>query len=649
LFNKKILPLHFKRREMKKNLLLTILAMAFSVASFALGPITGMLSACIGGTSRLVDSLNPGGTWSSSNPSIATVHTTSGSVYGVAAGTATITYTLGSAYTTATFTVSAAPAAIAGSPGTMCIGATATLTDATSGGTWSSSNPYSVTVNPSTGVITASHSGTATIYYTIGSGCSVSVTITVASSYLADSIYCAPTVCVGSSTTATIATSGGTWTSSNPSIATIGSSSGVITGVSAGTAILTYSVSGSCGAMSTYSSITVVASTSVAAITGTTTAVVGSSATLHDVTTGGSWSSSNPSIATVSTTGVVTGVAAGTATISYGVSGCSGMVYATTSFTVTSFGGISGNVIFSSSWMHDTVKVWLITYNSSSLMLQAVDSMMVTGAYTSSVYYSFPSPATGTYRIKAASFDSMRMSYGYVPTYHDTSFYWFNANTVNHTAGTADINKNINMAYGTATSGPGFIGGNVTTGANKGTATAPPAIGMQMYLVNTTTNTLIAATKTDMSGNYSFSSLPVGQTYKVFPEDLNYITYSYNGIALTASSPSMTAASFEQHTISKTITPIVTGVANVTNGGVEINAFPSPASDKLFVQWGEGANQSATVTLTDAAGHSVHTSGISMNGAGRTAIDVNGLAAGMYLVQVKGAGISYTCKVVVSH
>ncbi len=60
-----------------------------------------------------------------------------------------------------------------------------------------------------------------------------------------------------------------------------------------------------------------------AAITGTFTTCQGGSVTLADATTGGTWSSANTAVATVSPTGVVTGTGAGTVNISYTVSnGC---------------------------------------------------------------------------------------------------------------------------------------------------------------------------------------------------------------------------------------------------------------------------------------------------------------------------------------
>lgn len=71
-----------------------------------------------------------------------------------------------------------------------------------------------------------------------------------------------------------------------------------------------------------------------AAITGTLTAATAATSTLSDATPGGNWLSSNTAVATVGyASGIVTGVAGGTATISY-VTG-PGSCFAVATFTVT--------------------------------------------------------------------------------------------------------------------------------------------------------------------------------------------------------------------------------------------------------------------------------------------------------------------------
>ena len=80
------------------------------------------------------------------------------------------------------------------------------------------------------------------------------------------------------------------------------------------------------------------------AITGTTSICRGATTTLVDATSGGTWTSSNTAVATVvSNTGLVTGVAAGTATISYGVTGSCGIQYATTIMTINAIPVITSN------------------------------------------------------------------------------------------------------------------------------------------------------------------------------------------------------------------------------------------------------------------------------------------------------------------
>ncbi len=630
---------------MKKTLFLALSALFFAYSGHSQS-ISGVPGACVGASSFLRDSLT-GGTWSSSNTSIATVNSSTGEVTGVSAGTAVISYTIGSSVSTSSFTVSPTPARITGVPSVLCVGSSATLADATTGGSWSSGASYVASIGSSTGVVTGVSVGTTTVYYTVGVGCYAEASVTVSSSgRLADSISCAPSVCVGSTTTATIYTSGGTWSSSSSSIATINPSTGVITGVSAGTAIITYSVSSSCGTMSTYASITVTSSGSAGTITGPSTVSTGGMVTLYDGISGGTWSSSNASIASVdASTGDVYGVAAGTATISYLVAACGGTAVATAPMTVTAFGGISGDVLFDSGSYYGAVKVWLIKYTSSTGMLTAVDSQYVSAA-GASVHYEFTSPATDSYRVKAAVIDSSSRSTGYIPTYHDTSYYWYSANVINHISGTADIHKNIGMAYGATTSGPGFIGGSVTAGANRGTSTTVPVVGLSVYALNTATGKVMAYTTTDTGGHYSFSGLNLG-TYIIFPEALSYRTTPIVGINVTGSSYSFNLQDFVQHTISKTITPKTSGVESVAATS-NFAVFPNPANSKLNIVNIGSTNEKAEVTLTDVTGAVISRTTIGQS-SNNCQIDLSSVPNGLYIVTVHSATAQHTEKIQVQH
>ncbi len=278
------------------------------------GSITGTGTVCTGTTTTL--SCTPsGGTWETTTPSIATVGSATGIVTGVSAGTAVVTYSAGSGcYSTTVVTINPIPATPAGTA-SVCEGATATLTSTTGGGSWSSSNTAAATVN-SSGVVTGVAAGTADIAYTLATGCQSVRTVTVNAQPAA--VTGAGTICTGTTQTLSCATTGGTWSSGTPTVANVGSSTGVVTGVTAGTANISYTIGGGCASWAT-----VTVNQTPATITGTANVCPGTTTTLACTTTGGSWSSANTATATVNSTGVVTGVAAGTVSISYTLNGCS--------------------------------------------------------------------------------------------------------------------------------------------------------------------------------------------------------------------------------------------------------------------------------------------------------------------------------------
>jgi len=138
----------------------------------------------------------------------------------------------------------------------LCIGATSNYTtDGTSGGSWSSTDAGFATVDPSTGLVTAVGSGTTDIIYTVNSGCgspvSTSFTLTVDPNASIASVTGSGDLCVGATGSYTangLVTSGGTgaWSSSNTLVATV-DAVGLVTGVSAGTCNIIYTITDGCG------------------------------------------------------------------------------------------------------------------------------------------------------------------------------------------------------------------------------------------------------------------------------------------------------------------------------------------------------------------------------------------------------------------
>lgn len=344
--------------------------------------IIGTSAICAYTTTTLY-SATSGGTWSSSNPSIAAIDAATGEVSGAGAGTATITYTAATGCTTLfTMTVNPALTAIMGMSN-VCVGSTLTVWHSVTGGTWSSSDPAIGSIDAS-GVITGMSAGSMYVTYTAPTGCyktklinvrdlptitgpttvcrgiytnysssdagatwsatgsGVSITttgtfrgrnagtatITCTSSYgcvstLTVTVLALPTIsgsltiCAGASTTLTApGYTGGTWLSSNSTIATIGASTGTMSGIAGGTSTITYTDINTCTA-------TAIATVSTGPAPATLTAsptgsiLVGGTQTITPSVPGGTWNTGNTAIATVNSSGVVTGVGGGNTPVSY--------------------------------------------------------------------------------------------------------------------------------------------------------------------------------------------------------------------------------------------------------------------------------------------------------------------------------------------
>ncbi len=275
--------------------------------------------------------------WVSDNNSVATVDG-NGKVTAVASGTAHITATTydGSNISkTCTVTVTTPVSSISLSKVSMNLtkGGTSTLTvsynPADADGksvTWNSSNTLVAIVSTS-GVVTAVASGTATITATSANGKTATCTVTVTNPVTSISLNQASLNLTKGGTSTLIVTYNPTdadsrsvtWNSSNTSVATV-STDGLVTAVASGTATITAASANGKTATCIVTVTNPVSSISLNQASlnltkgGTSTLTVTYNPTDAD-SRSVTWKSSNTSVATVSTSGLVTAVASGTATI----------------------------------------------------------------------------------------------------------------------------------------------------------------------------------------------------------------------------------------------------------------------------------------------------------------------------------------------
>ncbi len=132
-------------------------------------------------------------------------------------------------------------AAISGQD-TVCAGALILLTDSTSGGAWTSGDTAVATIDP-TGLVTGVLGGNAIITYLLSPGCFVTKNIVVNALL---PITGDMAVCVASTIYLSDLTTGGTWSSSNTTVATVNPGTGAALGIASGNTVITYSLANGC-------------------------------------------------------------------------------------------------------------------------------------------------------------------------------------------------------------------------------------------------------------------------------------------------------------------------------------------------------------------------------------------------------------------
>ena len=291
--------------------------------------ITGSTNVCVGATSQLSNT-TPDGIWTSGTPAVATINS-SGLVSGVKPGTSQIDYTvslLGCSTTKSTTVNTFSMPSVNPITGdlTVCAGATTLLSNTTPNGVWSSANQAVATIS-NTGLVSGLTGGTSQISYTVTTnGCSTiqNVTFTVITSPIVPAITGNSSICANTTSLLANSSAGGVWTSDSTKYAIIDPLSGLVSGKAAGNSLIHYTVTANGCTTEKTIPVTVKPLPIVAPITGATNVCVGATISLSDVTPSGVWSSSDPLIASVNETGVVTGLKAGAVSINYAVTsgGC---------------------------------------------------------------------------------------------------------------------------------------------------------------------------------------------------------------------------------------------------------------------------------------------------------------------------------------
>lgn len=352
--------------------------------------ITGNMQVCAGLTTDL-DNLTTGGTWTSSTMAIGTIDAGTGEFAGIADGTTDITYMLATGCKTATtVTVHPLPAAIAGAH-EVCEGLATTLTNTSIGGTWHSSNIAIASVGSASGIVSGESMGNIEITYTLPTTCMITMPFTV--NALPAAITGVLSACQGTSSALDDPGTGGAWHSSDMSFATV-DASGNVNALLAGNTTITYTLPTGCMATEVYTVHPLPS-----AYAGAVQICEGVSGSLTNTLPGGTWLSSDDAIATVTTSGGITGAAAGTADVTYTLpTGCARIETVTVNAAVPAITG-AGQVCQSLTLpLTNTTSGGTWTSNDIAIATAGATDGIITGvsAGATTITYTLP---TGCYNV----------------------------------------------------------------------------------------------------------------------------------------------------------------------------------------------------------------------------------------------------------
>jgi len=156
-------------------------------------------------------------------------------------------------------------------------------------------------------------------------------------------------ICSNGSTIFASTRPNGIWSSSDITVATV-DNAGVITAVSAGTATISYKVlgTGSCPDAKATRTVTVTDAPSAGVLSGNQAICINGNSSFTSTQSSGTWASSDVNVATINASGIITAITAGTATMTYTVTGTGGCSDASATRTITisplvNAGTLSGN------------------------------------------------------------------------------------------------------------------------------------------------------------------------------------------------------------------------------------------------------------------------------------------------------------------
>ena len=267
--------------------------------------------------------------------------------------------------------------------------------------------------------------------------------------------------------------------------------------------------------------------------------------------------------------------------------------------------------------------VYLITLDANTNQLTAVDSIVLD---TSNSFFFGPLDC-GDYMIKVAAAPNSQYYNGHIPTYHGNSPFWGFAQTISLAQVNTIITADVTLIAANNPGGPGFIGGDVTEGANK-MDPGDPVGGMQVMIFDLSGNA-ITYTYTNANGEFAFPDLAWG-TYQVYVEVLGVQTIP----AVVTIGPDNPSEEGVHIFASETL--ITTGIAEFNFEDAVSDVYPNPVVNEASINFNLEAEVLINVSVVDLAGRTVSTETMNVaGGESRINVSADNLKNGYYFLNIQ--------------
>ncbi|MEZ4721081.1 MAG: carboxypeptidase regulatory-like domain-containing protein [Flavobacteriales bacterium] len=266
----------------------------------------------------------------------------------------------------------------------------------------------------------------------------------------------------------------------------------------------------------------------------------------------------------------------------------------------------------------DDAVIYLIQENSG--FLSAIDSTNT----DSNGHYMFANICNnGTYYVKGALLVTNSFYGNFLPTYYASSALWVNATPV--VVNNSNVsNVDFSLIPGANQGGAGFVGGNISQGANRGEG--DPVVGAVVMAYDEDGN-VTGFDRTDASGNYQIDGLSYGK-YSIYVDILNKTSYAHE-VTLSVEHPNTSDRNFEvQGNVIKPITPNGIEVLNASS----IRVYPNPTQSTLNVN--SESVDAKSWAIYNILGERVMGES-SLTNQAQINIDVQNLPDGNYILQVE--------------